>query len=92
MRTYFLFVLMLLLFVAGCGSKAKEDLWMSKLSEEDQKAVQAQAVCPVTGLKLGEKGPPLSITVKEQKVWICCMSCSEIFDSDPDTYLAKLKK
>ena len=61
-----------------------------KLSAADQTAALAQKVCPVSGEKLGEMGTPIKVTVKGRDVFLCCPSCKEDLEKDPDKYLAKL--
>ncbi len=65
---------------------------LAKLSDEDRAAAEKQKNCPVTGEALGAMGKPIKIHVKDTDVWICCAGCKGKLTSDPDTYLAKLKK
>ena len=46
--------------------------------------------CPVSGEKLGEMGPPVSIDYQGKKVAFCCDSCIAKFQKEPTKYLAKL--
>jgi YHS domain-containing protein len=48
------------------------------------------STCPVSGEKLGEMGPPVSIDYQGKKVAFCCDSCIAKFQKDPAKYLAKL--
>jgi YHS domain-containing protein len=61
-----------------------------KLSDADRAAALAQKFCPVSGEKLGEMGTPIKVTVKGRDVFLCCPSCKEDLEKDPDKYLAKL--
>jgi YHS domain-containing protein len=61
-----------------------------KLSADDQIAALKQKICPVSGDKLGEMGTPFKVTVKGRDVFLCCPSCKEDIEKDPDKYLAKL--
>ena len=70
--------------------KAKAEL--AKLSPEERASAEKQQVCPVTGEMLGSMGPPKKVDVSGQQVWICCDGCSEELQTNPDKYLAKLKK
>ena len=70
--------------------KVKAEL--AKLSPEDRASAEKQHVCPVTGEMLGTMGPPKKVEVNGQQVWICCDGCHEELLSNPDKYLAKLKK
>jgi hypothetical protein len=62
-----------------------------KLTDAERLAALKQAVCPVTGAKLGTMGQPPVITVNEQAVFLCCAGCEEELRKDPEKYLAKLK-
>jgi len=46
--------------------------------------------CPVSGEKVGEMGPPVSIDYQGKKVSFCCDSCIAKFQKDPAKYLSKL--
>lgn len=70
--------------------KVKENL--AKLSDADRASAEKQMTCPVSGEHLGSMGVPKKVTVKGQDVWVCCDSCKETIQKDPDKYLAKLKK
>ena len=70
--------------------KMKEGL--AGLSEEDRASAMKQHFCPVSGEMLGTMGKPIKMSIKDQEVWICCSGCKENLESDPDKYLAKLKK
>jgi YHS domain-containing protein len=63
---------------------------MAGLSEADRAAALAQKVCPVSGEMLGEMGTPIKVTVKGRDVFLCCESCREKLEANPDEYLAKL--
>ena len=72
------------------ATAAKMPEGFEKLSAADQTAALAQKVCPVSGEKLGEMGTPFKVTVKGREVFLCCPSCKEDLEKDPDKYLAKL--
>ncbi len=46
-------------------------------AERDKLRIAAQGICPVSGQKLGEHGPPLKVVVGKQKeeVFLCCKGC-----------------
>jgi hypothetical protein len=60
------------------------------LSEEDQKLVLAQKVCPVTKEPLGSMGEPIKITVEGRHLFVCCAGCEEQARENFDAYYAKL--
>ena len=49
-----------------------------------------QKTCPVTGDELDSMGPPAAVTVKGEKIFVCCQGCSAKVKGDPDLYLAKV--
>jgi hypothetical protein len=65
---------------------------LSQLSEADRTAALAQKICPVSDEPLGSMGTPPKVTVDGQDVFICCTGCEEALKSNPDEYLAKLKR
>jgi YHS domain-containing protein len=69
---------------------AKMPEGFEKLSASDQIAALKQKICPVSGEKLGEMGTPIKVSVKGRDVFLCCPSCKEDIEKDPDKYLAKL--
>ena len=46
-------------------------------TKSDQLHIAVQRICPISGQKLGDHGPPLKVTVGEQKeeVFLCCKGC-----------------
>jgi len=61
------------------------------LSPEDQKIADLQKVCPVSDEPLGgPMGPPVKLVVKGEPIFICCKSCTEEVNADPDKFLAKV--
>jgi len=49
--------------------------------------VDEQKTCPVTRAKLGSMGDPISVAVKDRKVWVCCDSCTAKLASQPTRYI-----
>ncbi len=52
--------------------------------------VDEQKICPVTTLKLGAMGDPISTEVEGRKVWTCCGACPPKLIAQPARYLARL--
>lgn len=52
--------------------------------------VQEQKICPVTTLKLGTMGDPVSADVDGGTVWTCCEACPPKLHAEPSKYLARL--
>lgn len=65
---------------------------LTKLPPAERASAEKQRVCPVTDKMLGSMGPPKKVEVSGQQVWICCDGCLEELQTNPDKYLAKLKK
>jgi hypothetical protein len=43
----------------------------------DRLHIAVQEICPVSGEKLGEHGPPIKVTVgkNKQEIFVCCQGC-----------------
>ncbi|HMP02472.1 MAG TPA: hypothetical protein PKC45_08245 [Gemmatales bacterium] len=65
---------------------------LAQLSQEDRTLALAQRYCAVTEGRLGEMGPPLKLTVKDQPVFLCCKGCKKKAEADPDKTLAKVEE
>jgi Cu(I)/Ag(I) efflux system membrane fusion protein len=52
--------------------------------------VEEQKNCPVTSLKLGAMGDPVSTDVEGRKVWTCCGACPPKLKAQPAKYLSRL--
>jgi hypothetical protein len=66
---------------------------LAKLSPEDRKLAEEQKYCAVqTGNRLGEMGTPVKILVKDQPVFLCCRSCKEKAEADPEKTLATVRE
>jgi len=53
--------------------------------------VEQQKNCPVTTLKLGAMGDPVSTEVDGRRVWTCCVACPPKLKAQPAKYLARLE-
>jgi Cu(I)/Ag(I) efflux system membrane fusion protein len=49
-----------------------------------------QQSCPVTNLKLGSMGKPISVEVAGRKILVCCSACPPKLKAEPAVYLARL--
>jgi Cu(I)/Ag(I) efflux system membrane fusion protein len=66
---------------------------LAKLSAEDRRLAEEQKVCPVEPDNLlGSMGPPVSLDIKGQRVFLCCPACKDDALADPDQTLAKVKE
>jgi hypothetical protein len=50
-----------------------------------------QHTCPIDGNALGQSGAPLTVTLKGEPVFVCCQSCANKAQKDPDKYLARVR-
>jgi membrane fusion protein, copper/silver efflux system len=54
-------------------------------------AIAKQAVCPVTGAKLGSMGAPVDVHADGQMVYLCCAGCESAIAKDPQKYLTRIR-
>lgn len=73
-------------------AEEKVEAALAQFSDEDRALASTQRYCPVTEERLGEMGPPLKITVKDQPIFLCCKGCKKKAEADPDKTLAKVEK
>jgi uncharacterized protein (TIGR03000 family) len=72
--------------------KAKIQVNLARLGDEDRKLALGQKFCAVQqGIRLGSMGTPAKITVKGQPVFLCCGACAKTAESNPDKTLEKVK-
>ncbi|MAT50858.1 MAG: hypothetical protein CMK32_06720 [Porticoccaceae bacterium] len=45
--------------------------------KHDRLKMNVQAICPISGNKLGEHGDPIKVKVGEEQVFLCCKGCLE---------------
>jgi Cu(I)/Ag(I) efflux system membrane fusion protein len=78
--------------VAGSvPASARETTDLVGLAPVDRDQAVAQAICPVTGKRLGSMGTPVKVVVRGSKVFLCCEGCEGSIKDAPEKYLAKLK-
>lgn len=65
---------------------------LEKLPLDDLKLALAQKKCPVSGDPLGDMGTPEVVSVKGEKVLICCDGCRKDVEENPDKYIAMVKE
>ena len=44
-------------------------------TKRDQLRIAVQEICPTSGNRLGEHGPPIKVKVGEETVFLCCQGC-----------------
>ena len=77
---------------AALGTLSPEDFpkiraSLEKLSPADQKAAEAQWLCPVQGDVLGSMGVPVKVTLNGTPVFLCCKACVAEAQKNPDKTL-----
>jgi hypothetical protein len=107
MRTSYglgLLLLSLVVSALGCGAEkpnlstgqdpeAKIKANLVKLDPKDRELAEQQKYCAVESEnRLGKMGKPIKVEVKGQPVFLCCKSCTDKAQEDPDKTLADVKK
>ncbi|MDG2220480.1 MAG: hypothetical protein P8L85_03820 [Rubripirellula sp.] len=49
-------------------------------------AIARQKICPVSGKPLGSMGQSVAVDVSGEKVYVCCASCADTVNADPEKY------
>lgn len=70
------------------GSVAPQ-IRVTQATANDQAAIRAQGVCPVTEEDLGSMGTPIKISIDGQALYVCCKGCVRKVEKNPKVYLAK---
>jgi hypothetical protein len=59
----------------------------SKATKADQRAIDAQKTCPVSGEDLGSMGTPIKVTRGDRTIFLCCPACLKKVEAEPDRFL-----
>ncbi len=43
--------------------------------KQDQTKIAVQQICPTSGVKLGQQGPPIKVRVGREIIFLCCKAC-----------------
>ena len=62
----------------------------TRAADADRAAIQAQGICPVMNQPLGAHGAPWKMSVEGNDLFVCCASCIQKVQHDPQHYLAEL--
>jgi hypothetical protein len=66
---------------------------LAKLPDKDRKLAEAQKYCAVdTDDRLGAMGVPVKILIQDQAVFLCCKSCIDQAQKNPEKTLARVKE
>ncbi len=57
----------------------------------EKTAIAKQAVCPVTGAKLGSMGDPVAVQADGQRVYLCCAGCEIALAEEPKKYVSRIR-
>lgn len=71
-------LMMMVALVAGAAWNLRAgELSVEEQQRRDRLHIAAQQLCPVSGVTLGEHGPPVRVTVGKQKeeIFLCCRGC-----------------
>ena len=72
-------MLFALMLIAGLGKSAVSQETADDRRKEqlrrDQLQIAAQEICPTSGQRLGEHGPPIKVRVGKETVFLCCKGC-----------------
>ena len=60
-------------------------------SADPQAAIAKQAVCPVTGAKLGSMGTPVAVQADGATVYLCCASCESKIAKEPHKFVSRIR-
>lgn len=64
------------LFLLGqCATAQSADQEAEQQRQQDELRIAVQAICPVSGEKLGSMGDPIKVQVGEENVFLCCKGC-----------------
>lgn len=79
--------------LVGCGRDEQKppgegkDTLSARLTPEEQKAVEAQAYCPVSDRRLGSMGLPTKLALADDTIYLCCAGCEKEALANPkDTH------
>lgn len=61
-----------------CVVTASQFAAAQEISKHDQIKIAVQAVCPMTGQKLGSMGQPLKVKIGEEEIFLCCKGCLKV--------------
>ena len=67
--------LLTICFVLTIVCAASTTMAQEAPTNSDAVRTAAQKICPVSGLELGEHGPPIKAKVGEEEVFLCCNAC-----------------
>ncbi|HKB02705.1 MAG TPA: efflux RND transporter periplasmic adaptor subunit [Gemmataceae bacterium] len=68
-------------------------LALARLTPDDRALAERQRYCAVLeGARLGSMGKPVPVTVRGQRVFVCCKGCIKAAESDPDRTLRHVEE
>jgi hypothetical protein len=75
---------------AKAGGESDIAANLALLSEEDRALAEKQKKCPISEDPLGEMGKPYKLVLNGETVFLCCSSCKDKAEADPEATLAKV--
>lgn len=78
MRTISLSTLFVVVSIAAQSACAHEEQQTEKQVRREQLRIAVQAICPISGEKLGSMGDPIKVAAGDTKeeVYLCCKACT----------------
>ena len=74
-------------------AEATIQAYLANLSPEDKSLAEKQKYCPVMPeIRLGEYGTPYKVMIKGEPVFVCCRTCVQPAQEEPEKTLAQLKE
>ena len=70
-------------------SKARLQVVLAALDQNDRARIARQRVCPVTGAELDSMGGPIKVLVGGRPLYLCCKGCLGKVQNAPEAYLRK---
>ena len=81
------------LLTASCGEKTETTVEAPAVeATADTTETYPMTTCPVSGEELGSMGDPVIVEHEGTTVKLCCKSCIEDFNADPEKYTAMVKE
>jgi hypothetical protein len=77
-------------FATSTVPVAPAPLTITRATQSDQGAINAQKVCKVSGGSLGSMGVPIKVSRGDRAVFLCCQSCVKTIAANPDRFLGTM--
>lgn len=68
-------------------SRVPTAIKVAAVTDADHQAIARQAMCPVSGGRLGDHGTPVKLLIGSQTVYLCCRGCIDEVTKAPERFL-----